>query len=127
MNKCIYCNKQTDLLLPVKTGKYDSSEIQNCCSEECVKKATVFYKTVRYSLPVFAVLLFCSVGLMLARALEFTKNDLFLNGGLLLLGATLIIFPFANGIEFMGIKKSKIIMRFLGIFIIVLSALFLLL
>lgn len=112
--KCKYCNKTFNQI--------ESDNIKEYCSVECMKKSNcffIFYK--KYKVIYFFLILFSVIFLMLP-AFEIANKSL-VPYGLLLLGITLLIFPFPTpqGVEKYGLQKSKIIVRIISIIPILLG------
>ncbi|MDF2855357.1 MAG: hypothetical protein K0Q87_1208 [Neobacillus sp.] len=126
MDQCIYCNKKIEVPYTIIITNNNS---QICCSEECMKKASSFYNHFMKSKPYFYVSIFLSLGLILSGAIvdaimsSHRLLAVLLAAGFILLGVTLLLFPFATPESFdkWGIKKTAKIVKALGIFIIMLG------
>ncbi|MFZ2538348.1 MAG: hypothetical protein WAX04_05560 [Oscillospiraceae bacterium] len=124
MSRCIYCNKETEVRLPVKTGnkKIDVSKQYSCCSKECFKKADSFFKLSHRAMPIFIVILILYAIMVFTAFLGYIPIGYAVVLGFIL-GLTFLICPFSSttSVESWSIKTTKITTRIVGGFVIVLN------
>ena len=108
MNKCKYCNRTIN----------NDSEF---CSEECSEKAGRYLdKWTRYKL-FFNVMVFGCLISIIGQLILFPEYIFISRILIIIMAGTLIILPFGNTVNSMGIKKTTIIIRVVSALLILLS------
>ncbi|MDR3644173.1 MAG: hypothetical protein P4M02_03765, partial [Clostridia bacterium] len=120
MGKCTYCGRAVET--PFAAKAEGDSDILSCCSSECLEKAQRFYRFTKKGMAGFIVGMLLSIILIMAGALNeaYTGSlrllEILMPAGFMLLGATILFFPFATPqtFELMGIKKTVLVTRGIG-------------
>lgn len=125
---CAYCGRKSDILHTVAAGK-DKTPL-SCCSEGCEAKAKRFYGFFDHTKYIFlagiavsVIMLFVSVFMLSAGNTE--TGDSLIGISMSFLGVIVMVFPFATPQTFdlLGIRKTVLLTRILGVFVIALGPL----
>lgn len=117
--KCYYCNKRIDL-----TNNQTDCNIKNYCNDDCKNKATIYTNYMKRWLPIFGISVCLCILTCLIQFFFFTEIKIISNISYILLGLLIIVFPFGNTLNELGVRKTKIIVRILGCIIIVTGIIF---
>jgi len=134
MEKCIWCNKKTENLTSftetmrnILTGT--TLETFSCCSDICIDKTRAFCHSVNRNLSKFligfaisVVLAFVGIFTILIVPSLSTAGGMIAASTTLVMGIIFFLYPFATPqtVMLIGIEKSAIIARIVGLFLIVL-------
>lgn len=117
--KCLWCNKPCENDIPIK----DDEETYACCSVECKIKAEKFLKYAKKTGPIFLILtIACIVTILIGSV----SNHKIVYYSMAAMGVIVLIFPFCTPqtTQVVGLKKSILIGRCLGILVIALGIFF---
>ena len=119
MDKCIYCNRKSESLCDFAVESSNELQKHKGCSEDCISKATSFLRYASKYTKLFWLLIALSI------TVAFLGNffDALTAIGMLLLGVTVIAFPFATPqtVYIFGIKISKLATQVIGLVVIAVS------
>lgn len=117
MTKCIYCNHKTDDCKSVSIGK---ESFLYCC-DECKDKTISFVNYANRTVIFFIIGIISTVILALLPILIPSIVYPLTTIGVVVLGITAIVFPFSTPqtIGLLGIKKSIIVVRIVGMVLII--------
>lgn len=108
MKKCLYCNKEIE-----------SKKI--CCDNNCEDSYNNFKNFVAKWKKLFCILILVSIIMVLVGSIFAIGKPIIggslLNLGIILMGVTIIIFPFATPETFkrLGVKKTLLIVRVMAL------------
>ena len=119
MDKCNYCNKKSETLFPVIVEVNKKKKTFYCDTNECKEKTISFFRYAygKGKIPVFLAVI--SASMLLIMFGPVFNNWLFAVGWALM-GLDIFIFPFGTPQTFawLGIKKTVVVIRIMGLFII---------
>ena len=121
MQKCFYCSNKTDAMKTITVKK----ETLSCCDDECSARTLAFIGFTERAKVFFITGLVVSTVMILSLTFSVMFSALtgiiLFCGGWALLGLTICIFPFATPqtFQWLGIRKTVILTRLVGILIIV--------
>ena len=128
MKRCMYCNKTNQTPHPVTIEGMTCV----CCSSECAEKTADFARfakknTVRFLIGVLVCPLVLMLGSIFPLSLGYsTIGSMLFCAGWAAVGVTMIVFPFATPqtSQLMGIRKSTVLVRVIGIALLIMTPLF---
>lgn len=114
MEKCFYCGKKIEPGAAVTLNRRNE-KVSACCSENCKEQATDFLRSGRRYRKFVLLLLLVAVGLMISQVANPQSNNF--SVGLLLIGLTLLLFPYPIGLLFkpMGVRWGNWVVRILAV------------
>lgn len=117
--KCIWCNKPCDSKITVQDGE----EAYACCSEECNRRAEKFLRFAKRFTPLFLGLIIISTIALLALSVTAPRLA---SLPVAAMGCVILFLPFCTPqtVQALGLKKSILIGRIMGILVMVLGFLF---
>lgn len=108
MKICKYCGKEIE-----KENVY--------CNSECQEKAKKFSAFRKKYMPIMVTLILLCLAIEIIGFIVARKFSILSKLGLFGVGFLLLVFPFGNAEEMMGIRKSKMMVRMLGIIVMVVT------
>lgn len=114
--KCLWCNKPCEPEITVQ----DSEETYACCSEECRQKAEKFLHFAKRLSPLFLGLIIVIIIALLALSVTAARLS---SIPMTAMGCVILFLPFCTPqtIQALGLKKSILIGRILGVIVIALG------
>ena len=128
MGKCAYCNREVVGPVPTSVGE---GTVLTCCCDDCKGRTLAFYRNFEKYKSLFIIGIILSVVLIFVGVFvnAFTGSvfllAVFFASGLAALGLICLLFPFATPETFslLGIKKTVLAVRVMGVVIILASPL----
>ena len=114
--KCIWCNKPCESEVTVRDGE----ETHACCSEECKQEAEKFLRFAKRFSPLFLGLIIVIIVALLALSVTAPR---LISIPMAAMGCVILFLPFCTPqtVQALGLKKSILVGRILGIIVIALG------